>query len=101
MTCGQEWTHNSMEDICEPDVPQDLLRSLSMMQSNEATNSGENIHATQAQVVCDSSRFTANSVKMSEALKSSQKVAEVKRIKETSWLNPWMYPHSVLLILPV
>ena len=82
MTCGEECTHNSMEDIREPVVTQDLLRSLAMMQSNEATNSGENIHATQSQVVCDSSRFTANSVKMSEALKASQKEAEVKTLQK-------------------
>ena len=82
MTCGEECTHNSMEGIHEPDVPQDLLRSLSMMQCNEATNSGENNHATQVQVVCDSSRFTANSVKMSEALKAIQKVAEVKTLQK-------------------
>ena len=82
MTCGEECAHNSMEDICEPVVTQDLLRSLSMMQCNEATNPGENIHATQSQVVCDSSRFTANLVKMSEALKSSQKVAEVKTLQK-------------------
>ena len=46
MTCGEECTHNSMEDIREPVATQDLLRSLSMIQSNEATNSVEKIHTT-------------------------------------------------------
>ena len=80
MTCGEECAHNSMEDIREPVVPQDLLRSLSMMQYNEATNSGENIHTTQVQVVCDSSRFTANSVKMPHDPRIDRSVALVKNL---------------------
>ena len=39
--------HKSMEDICESDVSQVSLRSLSMMQFNEATNSDVENHAAQ------------------------------------------------------
>ena len=70
-----------MEDIRESDMPQVSLRSLSMMQFNEATNSDENNHATvEAKVVCDSSRFTANSVKMPNDLRIDRSVAKVKNL---------------------
>ena len=83
MTCGEECAHKSMEDRCEPEAPQDLLIDLSMMQCNEATNSDVEYHAPKdGQVACDSSRFTANSVKMSEDLKTCQKVTEVKTLQE-------------------
>ena len=73
-------THNSMEDIRETDVSQDLLRSLSMMQVTEATNPGKNNHATQTQVVCDSSRFTANSIKMPNDQRIDRSVTKVKSL---------------------
>ena len=69
MACGEVTSQNSMEDRREPEVPQDLLANLSMMQTYEATNSDVENHTTQvAQVVCDSSCITANSVKMPEDL---------------------------------
>ena len=69
MACGEVTSQNSMEDRREPVVPQDLLTNLSMMQTYEATNSDVENHATQvAQVVCDSSCITANSVKMPDDL---------------------------------
>ena len=67
-----------MEDTRESVVSQNLLRSLSMMQFNEATNSDVENHATETQVVCDSSRFTANSVKMSDDQRIDGLVAELK-----------------------
>ena len=70
--------HKSMEDTRESVVPQILLRSLSMMQFNEATNSDVENHAAKALVVCDSFRFTANSVKMSNDQRIDGLVAEVK-----------------------
>ena len=83
MTCGEECAHKSMEDRCEPEAPQDLLIDLSMMQCNEATNSDVEYHGPKdGQVACDSSRFTANSVKMSEDLKTCQKVTKVKTLQE-------------------
>ena len=72
-----------MEDIREPDMPQVLLRSPSMMQFNEATNSDVEDHATlEAKVVCDSSRFTANSVKMPDDQRMDRLVAEVKALPD-------------------
>ena len=82
MTCGEECAHSSMEDIREPVVTQDLLGNLSMMQFYEATNSGENIHATQSQVLCDSSRFTANSVKMPDDQRMVRSVALVNSLPD-------------------
>ena len=70
--------HKSMEDTCESVLLQNLLRSLSIMQFNEATNSDVENHATETQVVCDSSRFTANSVKMSDDQRIDGLVTEVK-----------------------
>ena len=76
MACEENFqvpNSSTMEDKREPEVPQDLLTNLSMMQFNEATTPGEKNHATQeAQVVCDSSRFTANSVKMSNLNPNSE-----------------------------
>ena len=82
MTCMEEsgcQFHSSMEDIHGTEVTQDSL-SLSMMQTNEATNSGENNHATQSQVVCDSSRFTANSIKMPNDQCIVRSVAKVNNL---------------------
>ena len=80
MACGEVTSQNSMEDRREPVVPQDLLTNLSMMQTYEATYSDVENHATQvAQVVCDSSCITANSVKMPEELcKPCQKVTDAQ-----------------------
>ena len=84
MACvGQMASHKSMEDISEPDMPQVLLRSPSMMQFNEATNSDVENHATlEAKVVCESSRFTANSVKMPNDLRMGSLVAEVNTLPD-------------------
>ena len=49
--------HKSMEDTHESVVPHNLLRSLSMTQFNEATNSDVENHAAKVPVVCESSRF--------------------------------------------
>ena len=46
MAYVEDCAHKSMEDIHEPDMPQVLLRSPSMMQFNEATNSDVEDHAT-------------------------------------------------------
>ena len=82
MAYVEECVHNqSMEDTHESDMPQVSLRSLSMMQFNEATNSDENNHAIlEAKVVCDSSRFTANSVKMPDDLRIDRAVAKVNTL---------------------
>ena len=84
MTYVEEMTshkYKSMEDTCESDMSQVSLRNLSMMQFNEATNSDENNHAIlEAKVVCDSSRFTANSVKMSNDQRIDRSVAKVKTL---------------------
>ena len=70
-----------MEDIRESDVYQVSLRSLSMMQFNEATNSDVENHAAQeTQAVCNSSRFTANSVKMPDDPRIDRSVALVKNL---------------------
>ena len=73
-------THKSMEDICEPGAPQDLLRSLLLNQFNDTTNSDVENHAAVVPVVCDSSSFTANSVKMPNDPRIDRSVAEVKSI---------------------
>ena len=84
MACVEELSrHKSMDDIHEPDMPQVLLRSPSMMQFNEATNSDVENHATlETKVVCDSSRFTANSVKMPNDLRMGSLVAEVNTLPD-------------------
>ena len=84
MACVERMSrHNPMEDIREPDMPQVLLRSPSMMQFNEATNSDVENHATvEAKVVCDSSRFTANSVKMPDDQRMGSLVAEVNTLPD-------------------
>ena len=51
-----------------------------MMPVIEATNPGENNHATQSQVVCDSSRFTANSIKMPNDQRIDRSVTKVKSL---------------------
>ena len=81
MACVEECAHQSMEDIRESDMPQVSLGNLSMMQFNEATNSDVENHAIlEAKVACDSSRFTANSVKMSNDLRIDRSVAKVKSL---------------------
>ena len=70
--------HKSIEDTHESIVPQLLLRSLSMMQFDDATNSDVENHAAKALVVCDSSRFTANSIKMSDDQRIDGLVTKVK-----------------------
>ena len=82
IACVEELSrHNSMEDIRELDMPQDSLGNPSMMQFNEATNSDVENHAIlEAKVACDSSRFTANSVKMSNDLRIDRSVAKVKSL---------------------
>ena len=89
MACGEDLcTLNSMEDRHEPEAPQDLLIDLSMMQSNEATNSDVENHATKVvQVACDSSCITANSVKMPEDLKPVREVTKVKNLQEAESLD--------------
>ena len=83
MAYVEDCAHKPMEDIHEPDMPQVLLRSSSMMQFNEATNSDVEDHATlEAKVVCDSSRFTANSVKMPDDQRMDRLVAEVKALPD-------------------
>ena len=49
-----------------------------MMQFDKATNSDVENHAIKALVVCDSSRFTANSVKISDDQRIDGLVTEVK-----------------------